>query len=128
MPGRSGRARGGRSAKPRCRRHAVFSRVPLVLDEGKGLGQWELEEGKGLLTVQSGIYLYLKDGKVENKARGVMLSNVDLEAIENRLEIEGVSDKKRKMIAFREALLNKVPAAWKQAAFNPNGGVNPAPI
>jgi hypothetical protein len=53
---------------------AVFSRVPLKLDEGDGLGQWEGETIHGLLTVQSGIYSYLKGDKVENKARGFMIS------------------------------------------------------
>jgi len=87
----------------------------------------ELETIRGLLTVQSGIYSYLKDDKVENKARGFMVSSVDLEAIENRLELEGVVDKKRKPIAFREALLKKVPEAWKQAAFGFDGSPNPSP-
>ena len=87
----------------------------------------ELETIRGLLTVQSGIYSYLKDDKVENKARGFMVSSVDLEAIENRLELEGVVDKKRKPVAFREALLKKVPEAWKQAAFGFDGSPNPSP-
>jgi hypothetical protein len=38
-----------------------------------------------------------------------------------------VIDKKRKVIAFREALLKKVPKAWQQAAFGPDGSVNPSP-
>jgi hypothetical protein len=139
---------------------AVFSKVPLVLDEGKGLGQWELEEVHDLLTVQSGVYSYLrretdaefaarlnkwraaggkppepkrKEDKLENKTRGFSAGSVanmgdaDLEAIANRLELEGVADKKLKMISFREALLDKVPAAWRQSVFKPDGSVNTSP-
>ncbi len=51
---------------------------------------------------------------------------MDLETIESRLEQEGIPDKKRKMLAFREVLLNKVPAAWKQAALNNDGTINVA--
>jgi hypothetical protein len=102
----------------------VFSKTPLTLDEGGGLGQWELEKVTDLLTVQSGIYSYRKGDEIENKARGFTVSSVDLQAIENRLELEEVADK---MIAFREVLLDKVPAAWRQAAFKPDGTINPAP-
>jgi hypothetical protein len=106
---------------------AVFSEVPLVLNEGDELGQWELEEVRDLLTVQSGVYSYTKDDKIENKTRGFAAGSVatlgiardpaefpereardvgklggggkaiDLEAIENRLALEGVSDKKLEM-------------------------------
>jgi hypothetical protein len=136
---------------------AVFSKVPLVLNEGDELGQWELEEARELLTVQSGVYSYTKDDKIENKTRGFAAGSVatmgiardpaafpereardvgklgggeeaiDLEVIENRLALKGVSDKKLKMVSFREALLNKVPDAWRQAVFNPDGNVNPSP-
>jgi hypothetical protein len=137
---------------------AVFSKVPLKLNQGKELGLWEREEIRGLLTAQSGIYSYIKKSEktrrleaafargetgisaedvrasqqedrllVENKARGFALSSVDLEAIENRMELEGVPDKKRKMLAFREALLTKVPEAWRQAAINPDRSINPSP-
>jgi hypothetical protein len=109
---------------------AVFSKVPLVLNEGDGLGQWEVEKVDNLLTVQSGVYSYTKGDKIENKRRGFAAGNVanmgeaDLEAIEHRMELEGVPDKARKMLTFREALLNKVPAAGQQAAFNADGSVN----
>jgi hypothetical protein len=79
------------------------------------------------------VYSYTKDGKIENKTRGFAAGNVaamggtDLEAIERRMELEGVPDKARKMLTFREALLNKVPDAWRQAAFNADGSVNPSP-
>jgi hypothetical protein len=112
----------------------VFSKVPLKLDEGKELGQWELEEVKELLTVQGGVYSYLmEDGKIENKTRGFAAGSVanmgdaDLEAIERRMKLEGVTDKKLKMMTFREALLNKVPDAWRQAVFNENGEMNSSP-
>ncbi len=49
---------------------AVFSKIPLVLNEGDELGQWELEQVSDLLTVQSGVYSYTKDDKIENKTRG----------------------------------------------------------
>jgi hypothetical protein len=104
---------------------AVFSKVPLKLDEGKGLGQWEREEVKGLLTVQSGVYSYVKAGKPVNMSRGYMAGSVDLEAIEKRLEREGVPDKVRKMVAFREALLTKVPNAWRQPVVK-DGAINEA--
>jgi hypothetical protein len=45
----------------------------------------------------------------------------------NRLELEGVPDKRLKMVSFREALLDKVPKAWQQAVFNSEGGINPSP-
>jgi hypothetical protein len=106
---------------------AVFSKVPLTLNEGDELGQWELEKVSDLLTVQSGIYSYKdKDGEVENKSRGFMASSVDLDAIESRLEPEGIPEKKHKMIAFREALLTKVPAAWRQPFLNHNEDINEA--
>jgi hypothetical protein len=50
---------------------AVLSKVPLILNEGDELGQWELEKVTGLLTVQSGVYSYLKDGKIDNR-RGAL--------------------------------------------------------
>ncbi len=50
-----------------------------------------------------------------------------LRRLKNRLALEGVSDKKLKMVSFREALLNKVPDAWRQAVFNPDGSVNLSP-
>lgn len=102
---------------------AVFNQVPLNMDEGKELGQWELEEVRDLITIQSGVYSYIKGDKTENKTRGfstgsvATMSDLDLEAIANRMKLEGIDDEKIKMISFREALLNKVPAAWKQAAF-----------
>lgn len=43
------------------------------------------------------------------------------------MELEGVPDKKIKMMSFREALLKKVPDAWRQAAFKPDGSVNTSP-
>jgi hypothetical protein len=80
------------------------------------------------------VYSYLMEGgKIENKTRGFAAGNVatmneaDLEAIENRMELEGVLDKKRKMLSFREALLNKAPDAWRRPAFNADGSVNPSP-
>jgi hypothetical protein len=136
---------------------AVFSKVPLVLNEGDELGQWELEKVNDLLTMQSGVYSYTNDDKIENKTRGFAAGNVasmgiardpaefpkrgardvgklgwsegeaDLEAIESRLELEGIPDKKRKMLTFREALLNKVPDAWRQATFKPDGSKSPSP-
>jgi hypothetical protein len=42
------------------------------------------------------------------------------------MELEGVPDKKRKMLAFREVLLTKVPEAWRQAALNDDGSINTA--
>jgi hypothetical protein len=109
---------------------AVFSKVPLALNEGGELGQWELEEVHDLLTGQSGVYSYMKGDKIENKTRGfsagsvATMNDTDLQAIENRLELEGIADKKIKMISFREALLNKVPDAWRRAAFKPDGTIN----
>jgi hypothetical protein len=106
---------------------AVFSKVPLVLNEGKELGQWEVETVHDLLTVQSGIYSSRKGDNAANKSRGFNMGSVDLTVIEARLEKEGVPDIKRKMMAFREMLITKVPAAWKHAAINPDGKVNQAP-
>lgn len=105
---------------------AVFSKVPLNLNEGKELGQWERDEVKGLLTVQSGVYSYTKAGKITNMSRGYMAGSVDLDDIEKRLEQEGVPQKIRKMVAFREALLTKVPNAWRQEVVNPDGTINKA--
>ena len=51
---------------------AVFSKVPLTLDEGGGLGQWDCKQVEDLLTVQSGIYSYRRGDKIENKSRGFM--------------------------------------------------------
>ena len=92
-----------------------------------------MEKVNDLLTVQSGVYSYLKGEKIDNKTRGFAAGNgaamggADLEAIERRMELEGVPDKARKMLTFREALLDKVPAAWRQAAFKPDGSVNLSP-
>ncbi|HEY8649318.1 MAG TPA: hypothetical protein VIL70_00230, partial [Chthoniobacterales bacterium] len=54
---------------------ATFSKVPLVLNEGDELGQWELEKVNDLLTVQSGVYSYLKGEKIDNKTRGFAAGN-----------------------------------------------------
>jgi hypothetical protein len=40
------------------------------------LGQWELEEVHDLLTVQSGVYSYMKGDKIENKTRGFSAGSV----------------------------------------------------
>ena len=55
-----------------------------------------------------------------------MASSVNLDEIEQRLEREGVPQKVRKMVAFREALLTKGPNAWRQEVFNPDGSINEA--
>jgi hypothetical protein len=112
---------------------ATFSKVPLRLEEGKELGQWGREVVHDLLTVQSGVYSYLEGEEIDNKTRGFAAGNVvsmgdaDLEAIERRMELEGVPVQVRKMMTFREALLKKVPDAWKQAAFKADGTVNGSP-
>lgn len=46
----------------------LFSRVPLNLDLGEGLGQWEEEKYDGVIYVQSGLY-WLKSGTEWKKAR-----------------------------------------------------------
>jgi hypothetical protein len=105
---------------------AVFSKVRLELSEGKELGQWELAEVHGLATFQSGIYTYKKGDKITNMSRGFSAGSVDVDAIEKRLEQEGVPLKERKMIALREALLTKGPHAWRQPVINPDGTINEA--
>ena len=48
---------------------------------------------RDLLTVQSGVYSYIKGDKTENKTRGfsagsvATMSDLDLEAISNRMEL-----------------------------------------
>lgn len=48
----------------------IFTRAPLNLDVGQGLGQWECEQYEGMIYLQSGFYHKLRDGKWESKYRG----------------------------------------------------------
>lgn len=50
---------------------AVFSEVPLSLDFGNGLGQWEETIWDEFCNIQSGLYFGTVDGKPKNKSRGV---------------------------------------------------------
>jgi hypothetical protein len=133
---------------------AAFSKVRLNLDEGEGLGQWEIKKVRGLATFQSGIYSYKDDGgeeaqrlveayergeagiseeayraaqrgKITNMSRGFSAGSVDVDEIERRLEEEGVPLKERRMVALREVLLTKGPNAWRQPAIK-DGKINPA--
>jgi hypothetical protein len=52
---------------------AVFSTVPLDLDIGTGLGQWECTEYDGIKYIQSGVHCTLKDGKWSYKTRGLTM-------------------------------------------------------
>ena len=56
---------------------ATFSKVPLVLNEGDELGQWELEKVNDLLAVQERVYSYLKGDEIDNKTRGFAAGNVE---------------------------------------------------
>lgn len=53
-----------------CETDAVFSTVPLPLNVGEGLGQWELTVYDGIMYVQSGVYWALKDGEWKARSRG----------------------------------------------------------
>lgn len=59
-----------------CETDSVFSLVPLPLDVGEGLGQWELTESDGIRYIQSGISLTLKDGLWSFKTRGFTVPKV----------------------------------------------------
>jgi hypothetical protein len=51
---------------------AVFSKTPLDLDVGPGLGQWERKEYKEIVYLQSGFYYATKaDDKIVCKYRGM---------------------------------------------------------
>lgn len=50
---------------------SVMSTVPLDLDYGTQLGQWDLEEWDDLIYLQNGVYFYKKNGKWKSKIRGL---------------------------------------------------------
>lgn len=69
---------------------AIFSRVPLDLDIGTGLGQWELTEYKSLTYLKSGMYFgTLATGKEVEKCRGINKGSITryqlIEALNNQL-------------------------------------------
>jgi hypothetical protein len=52
---------------------AVFSTVPLPLDIGTGLGQWECTEYDGIKYIQSGVHCTLQNGEWSYKTRGLTM-------------------------------------------------------
>lgn len=48
----------------------IASKVPLTLQTGEALGEWEYTHADWVFCVQPGVYQVCKDGKVETRSRG----------------------------------------------------------
>jgi len=59
----------------------IFSSVPLDVENGSGIGQWELSQCDDILIAQSGVYFYQKGGEWFKKTRGFMADSVTLNSI-----------------------------------------------
>jgi len=63
-----------------CATDAVYSRVPIDLDIGNGLGQWGYEEHRNMLIVQPGLYALnvgLNGQEAIRKTRGIRKTAFD---------------------------------------------------
>ena len=57
----------------------IFTRSPLDLEIGEGLGQWECEEYESMIYLQSGFYHKRSGGKWSSKYRGFDKGSVSVE-------------------------------------------------
>lgn len=71
----------------------IISRVPLQLEIGKGLGNWEAEEWDSTILVQPGIYQLTRDNSVIQHNRGFGIGDTTLTAITNDLFEQGIYGK-----------------------------------
>lgn len=99
---------------------AVFTRVPLLLDIGSGLGQWEATEYRSLTYLMSGYYFgTLDDGSDIEKSRGVNKGSVSREqAIQAIKEFGHIEAEQTRFITLGQALHQNF-SLWQQWVTSP---------
>lgn len=90
---------------------AIFSRVPLPLDIGSRLGQWECTEYSSLTYLKSGMYFgTLTDGTEVEKTRGINKGSITrqqmIEALETeqRGEVAAIHAEQTRFVGLGQAL------------------------
>jgi DNA polymerase type B, organellar and viral len=101
---------------------AVFSSKPLTLDEGTGLGQWDVDEWDEIIYLQSGFRFMQRENKWTDKYRGFDKGSVDIRKIEKYLRTVRVPNSKRilpfvgrttRFVGMGLAFVSKNPNIWR---------------